>query len=283
MAIKIGLGGAPPLTTAALRFMLAAGILLTISLVRRYRFPTDIRTLLQLGYPGLYMYGLSYALIYFGEQYIDSSLASVLFGSFPFFVALLSWLRYRKERLTPLAWIGMLIGFSGVVLISLDSLQVSGNLFLGTLLTVLGAFCAAFGIVIHKQLYSEKNIVVSACVQMIVGGLPLLLTAVAFENGSDLSWSLPTLGSIVYLAVFGTVVAFLGYYWLLSRTGAVTVSLIAFVTPLVAIVIGTLIGDEHMTALTIAGTVLILSGIVLVIRRPRSQVKTQPEPQSVRS
>ena len=279
MAIKVGLQDAPPLVTAAFRFIVASAILVAIALVRRYRFPTDFRTLMRLGYPGLYMYGLSYALVYFAEGYIDSSLTSVLFGSFPFFVALLSWLRYRTEKLNLTAWGGMLVGFSGVVLISLHSLHMSGNLFLGTLLAVGGAFCAAFGIVIHKQFHSEGNIVISACVQMVFGGVPLFLAAMIFESWSDFNWSLTTLGSIVYLAVFGTVVAFLGYYWLLKRTGAVTVSLIAFVTPLVAIVIGTVFGDEQMTALTIAGTVLVLSGIVLVIRRPQSE----SEPQSAQS
>ena len=99
MAIKIGLTDAPPLTAATLRFILATLILLTIVLVKRYPFPRDLRTFLRLGYPGIHMYGLSYAFVYLSEERIDSALAGVLFGVFPFFVALLMSLRYKTEKL----------------------------------------------------------------------------------------------------------------------------------------------------------------------------------------
>lgn len=280
MAIKIGLQEAPPLTTAAMRFVLAASILSTIALVRGFRFPQGWRNILRIAYPGLYMYGISYASIYFAEQYIDSSLTSVLFGSFPFFVAILSWLRYKSEKMTPVAWAGMMIGFTGVVLISYHTLTMSGDLFLGTCLAVFGSFASAYGIVIHKRHHVELNIVVSSSVQMILGGLPLVIAAIVFENPFTFMFSAATLGSIAYLAIFGTVVAFLGYYWLLKRTEAVTVSLIAFLTPIVAITIGVAFGNESMSPLIIAGSVMVLGGIFLVIRRHRS-TQAAPEPRRV--
>jgi len=270
IAIKIGLADAPPLITAAVRFTIASCILATIAGARRYQYPKEVRQIIRLGYPGLYMYGASYALVYFAEQYIDSALTAVLFGAFPFFVAILTWVRYRTERLGFIAWIGMVIGFAGVVLISLDSLQTSGNLFLGVVLAVAAPLAAAWGVVIHKQHFARENIVVSSNVQMIFGGIPLILGALIFESWSDFNITVESVGSIVYLATFGTVVTFLGYYWLLRRIRLTTVSLIAFVTPLVAIFIGIILADEHMTPLIIFGTVLILSGIFLVLKKPGS-------------
>jgi drug/metabolite transporter (DMT)-like permease len=266
MAIKIGLTDAPPLTAATLRFILATLILLTIALIKRYSFPRDWRSLVRLGYPGIHMYGLSYAFVYLAEQRIDSALAGVLFGVFPFFVALLMWLRYRTERLSLRAWLGMCGGFAGVILISFGSLRTGGDVFLGTLLAVAGAFAAAYGVVIHKQHFSSGNIVVAATVQMMCGGLLLALGAIFLEPWWTFPMSAAAIAPLMYLAVFGTVVAFLGYYWLLARARAVTVSLIAFVTPLIAIAVGILYGQEQMTGLVAAGSALVLSGVFLVVK-----------------
>jgi len=276
IAIKLGLSHAPPLYTSGMRFLLAWAVLSGIALVRGYTFPRNVPRWLRLGYPGFYMYGVSYALIYFAEQYIDSSLTAVLFGSFPFWVAGLSHWLLKEERIGGVAWIGLLIGFAGVVVISYDQWQLSGQLFLGTMLALAGTFAAAYGMVLHKRLFVNENIVVSTSVQMSVGGVPLLLGAVIFERFSDFTFSLQSVGSIVYLALFATVFTFLSYYWLMRKTTAVVVSLIAFVTPVVAIAIGVPFFGESMTMLTVVGSALILSGIVLVVRKPR-QGTAMPE------
>jgi drug/metabolite transporter (DMT)-like permease len=267
LAIKIGLSQAPPITTAALRFVLAMIVLSGISLVKGYRYPRDVRTILSLAWPGLFMYGVSYALVYLAEQHIDSATAAVLFGAYPFFVAALSWLLYRSEKLSGLGWLGMLIGFAGVVLISYDSLQVSSQLFVGSLLAVAAPLAAAYGIVVHKQKHTDENIVVAVNVQMAAGGLFLIVWALLFESWSDFHPSAEAVGSIVYLALFGTVLTFLAYYWLVARLPVVSVSLIAFITPLVAVLIGLAAADERLTLFLAIGTALILSGVLLVIRK----------------
>jgi drug/metabolite transporter (DMT)-like permease len=276
IAIKIGLSQAPPLLTASFRFLLAMSILLGICYTRGYRFPREIRQWLSLGYPGIYMYCVSYALIYFAELYITSALTAVLFASFPFFVAIFSSFRLKNEQITPLAWVGLAIGFAGVVLISYDRLSVSDDLFLGTLLALGGSCAAAYGIVIHKKRFARENIYVSVTVQMITGGVLLVLAALLFEDISDFVVSPETIGSIIYLALFGTVVTFLGYYWLLSSQTVVTVSLIAFITPLVAIIIGAGFFDEQLSLHIAVGTALILAGVALVARR-KGAPATRPD------
>ena len=87
LAIKIGLCQAPPFTRAALRFVIATIALSIICNLRKHAYPRDLKTLLRLGYPGFYMYGLSYVLVNLAEQYIYSATAAVLFASYPFFVA----------------------------------------------------------------------------------------------------------------------------------------------------------------------------------------------------
>ncbi len=266
MGIKIGLSDAPPLYAASLRFALAVAILYAIILLKRYSFPKDVWETLKLAYPGLYMYGASYALIYFAEQYISSALTSVLFTSFPLFVAFLSIWMLKAERLRWAAWLGLGLGFFGIVVISYDSFQASGNLFLGSILTLGGSLMAAYGMLIHKKHFAGQNIVVAATVQMTLGGIPLLAAALLFERWSHFSLTPASVGSILYLAIIGTVIAFVAYYWLLSHTKAIIVSLIAFITPIVAVVLGFFWG-ESLPICTLAGTIMILTGILLVVRR----------------
>ena len=265
LAIKIGLSSAPPVTTAALRFLLALAVLLVISMIKRCRYPRNVKTLLSLAWPGLWMYGISYALVYLAEMYIDSGTAAVLFGAFPFFVAGLSWLLYRTERLSWIGWLGMFVGFAGVVVISYDSLQGSPQLFIGSLLAVAAPLAAAYGIVVHKHRHANEDIVVSVIVQMAAGGVLLIVWALLFEDWSSLTLSPEGMGSIVYLALCGTVFTFLTYYWLVARLPVVSVSLVAFITPLVAILIGVFVADEKLTLALAAGTALILGGVALVL------------------
>ncbi len=273
MAIKIGIADAPPFYTAGIRFMLSVLVLSGIALVRGYRYPRSLKALTSLGYPGIYMYGVSYALVYLAEGYIDSSLTAVLFGSFPFFVAMLSSFRLNDAPGINLkGWSGLLVGFSGVVLISYTQWEQSNDMLLGSVMVLMASFAAAWGIIIHKRQFTEENIVISTSVQMLFGGLPLLLLAILTEDFAQFDFSVAAIGSIIYLALFGSVTAFLLYYWLIRKTTVLLVSLIAFVTPLVAILFGMFLMDETLSWQTALGTGLILSGILAVIKRkPKSE------------
>lgn len=270
VAIKIGLTSAPPLYTAAIRFVVAILVLWLIIRIRGDRYPKGWRRWLSLGYPGLYMYCLNYAMVYFAERHISSALAAVLFAAFPFFVAVLSQYRHRLEVLSPAAWFGLAVGFGGVVLISYDQLNASGDLLVGTLLAVGAAFVAAWGMMIHKARFASENIFIAVHVQMIFGGIVLLSSALILEDYRDFVLTAESVGSALYLAVFGTVVTFLSYYWLLARIRAVIASSIAFLTPLVAIAIGVGFFGEEFTLFKIIGTAAILGGVVLVIRRGKT-------------
>ena len=276
MAIKIGLDDLPPLWASTLRFALAVLVLYSLVLARRLRLPRALGGWLRLGYPGLYMYGASYALVYMAEQRISSALTAVLFASFPIFVAVLSAWLLREERLRRKGWLGLLLGLAGVVLISLDSLQGSTSLFVGTILALGGSLASAYGVVIHKKHFASEDIVVTAVVQMTVGLVPMLVAALVLERFADVNMTLPAIGSILYLTILGTIVAFLGYYWLLKRMQAVAVALVAFITPLVAILIGVVGFGESFAVAHVGGTLLILCGVALVVRRPEPAGGLQP-------
>ncbi len=276
IGIKIGLEDAPPVTTAIIRFVIALSILYAIILFKQIKFPTTFKDILKLAYPGLYMYGVSYTCVYLGEQYISSALTSVLFASFPLFVALLSIKMLRSEKLTSFVWAGLVLGFLGIVVISYDSLQISGNLFLGCILILAASYVSAYGMVLHKKSFSQCDIFMATALQQSIGVILMLLYVILFENWRTFVFTPTSVGSILYLAIFGSVIAFLGYYWLLKHTTAVVVSLIAFITPVVAIFIGVGLFSEKMTTGTWVGSAMILGGIILVVRRQqRSSLQEQ--------
>lgn len=273
LAIKLGLADAPPFWSASVRFLISVSILFVILKVRRTRLPrTKSEWLIHTG-PGLLMYGLSYASVYSAEQYISSSLTAVLFATFPLLVALLSHLLLPSDKLTGWAWPGLTVGLAGVVTISWHTLELSGDLFRGAMLALLASAASATGVVLHKRHAVKVDIVVAATIQMILGTAVLLVGALATESFGDMKWTSVALGSILYLAIFGTVIAFLGYYWLMTRINVVSAAMIAFVTPLVASLIGVAFADESFTAPTALGGAMILLSIALVSwsRRPANR------------
>lgn len=273
MGIKIGLEDAPPFISLSLRYSLSVIILYSIILIKRYKFPTkNFKELLKFAYPGLFIYGGSYILVYIGELYISSSLTSVLFASFPLFVAILSILIIKTEKLNRMAWFGLTLGFLGIVTVFYDSLQFSGNLFLGCLLILSSSFLAAYGMIIHKKNFANENVYIATALQMTLGLVPMLLGALIFEDFSDFTITYKSIGSIIYLAVFGSVIAFSGYYWLMRHITAVNVSLIAFITPIIALLIGIGMFGETLSLGTWIGSGIILSGVFLVIKGQKRKI-----------
>ncbi len=264
MAIKLGLSDAPPFWSASVRFMLAIAILLVILRVRGTRLSAQKSDWLVHTGPGLLMYGVSYGSVYLAEQFISSSLTAVLFSTFPIFVALMSHWILPSDRLRGLAWPGMVIGLAGVVVISWHSLELSGDLFAGAMLGVLASLASATGVVLHRRHAVKVDIVAAATMQMSLGILLLLGGALTTESIADMRWTAVSIGSIVYLAVLGTVIGFLGYYWLMTHISVVSAAMIAFVTPLVASLIGVFFFDESFSAPTAVGGAMILFSVALV-------------------
>jgi drug/metabolite transporter (DMT)-like permease len=267
LAIKIGLDDAPPFWSAGIRFLIASLILAVYSKARKYRFPSSLKEFVKVAVPGALSYAFSYMAVYYAEVYIDSALAGVLFAGFPFFIAFYTMLLIKEEKLHALGWLGLLIGFAGIVVVFYDSLQESVFQWTGVLLVVAAAAASAYGTVYIKLYLAEYQITAMSAVQMLAGALIMLLSALIFESLYDFSLTAKSVFSILFLALFGTVVAFWGYYWLLRRIKIMILSQIAFITPLIAIILGVLIRSESFSGFDIIGSAMILTGVFLVIRK----------------
>ena len=158
-------------------------------------------------------------------------------------------------------------------------LAISGRLALaGCVAMVLSAFFAAYSNVLVKTHGKNLNPAVLAAFQMLFGLVPLLLYGLTFEgNPLRLRWTPLALVCLLYLAVVGTVIAFLMYYWLIQKMDVTKTMLISLVTPVVAVILGMLVLDEQLSWRTLVGGAMIMAGIgFIVVRKPRTSAVPAP-------
>ena len=267
--IKLGLEDLPPLTFAGIRFVIAAIILLLLIAVRRAPFPRRRRDLMLLALTGILSFSLNYGLVFWGEQYISSGLAALLQSMLPAFGLIIAHYYLPGEPMTLPRIAGVVMGVIGVGVIFSNQLRVSGPKALwGSAALVLSAFCAAYANVLVKAYCKHIDPVVLAAGQMMFGLIPLFLIGIPLEgNPFRFHWTSMALISLLYLAIVGTVIAFSLYYWLIQNMNVTDTMLIALVTPVVAVVLGMIVLKETLEWRTLAGGLMIMSGIALIVLR----------------
>lgn len=262
-AIKIGLDYFPPMYFLLGRFLLSAVILFGMAQLMGAKKLKSLRDYLPPVIFGLFM-GIDYYLIYYGEQYISSGLTSVLFSVMPFFGIFLSRV-YLKKQLKVNEILGALLGFIGILIIFGNSLvELKGSQLLPQLAIVASALAAAFGTAYMEKHPVEADPIYIVAVQMATVNLVPLVFGVWMDWGKPLVFSWQGMTALVYLAVFGTCLSFVMYYKLLNKDGTTLVTYIPLVTPIVAILAGTLFLQEKITIAMIGGLILILVGLFIL-------------------
>jgi drug/metabolite transporter (DMT)-like permease len=279
LAIKIGLEDLPPFLGAAVRFALAAGVLFALARLQRVPFPRSRRVHLALLGLGMGSFGMSYGVVYWAEQYIPSGLTAVLFATHPLLVLVIAHLLLRAERMTARRAAGVALGFVGVVLVfasDLSTVHPRAPVAAGVLM--LSPLAAAISNVAIKRWGTGLHVYNLTVLPMAYGSMALFTVSLATEDLASARWSTAALGSIVYLAVFGSVVAFVVYYSLLKRVAVTSLSLVSYIFPVVAVVLGWALLGERLGPGAWIGSATIIVGIVLATwRRRRAQVVTLPE------
>jgi drug/metabolite transporter (DMT)-like permease len=276
--IKLGLADLPPLTFAGIRFLLAALILTAIILARGLRWPRERKEWMLIVIVGILQFTLNYGLVFWGEQHISSGLAAVLQSTFPAFGLVIAHFYLPHERITGLKVVGVLMGSVGIAVIFSDQLSVAGHMaLLGSIALVLSAFFGAYGNVLVKA-YSQKiDPLVLAAGQMACGFPPMLALGIATEgNPFRLHWTMRAIGSLAYLVVVGSVIAFGLYYWLVRNMEVTKTMLIALVTPVTAVILGILVLHEKLNWRLFAGGACIISGLGLIVFRKRQKIVSKP-------
>lgn len=263
LAIKIGLESVPPFFGVAIRFAIAMLILAAIILIRRESIPLTRDAIWLYVSLAFLSFGIPYALVYWSEQYIASGLASVLFSAYPFVVAVGSHLLLPNERLNVFKIAGISLGFVGVLTIFWSDISLGTAGVSGMLAVLLSTLFQGTSLVIVKRFNKSISPTVLSFGGMTLGVIILFAIAFTFEDISKVSLDTKGVLSILYLATFGTVVTFVVYYWLLKHVEAVFLSLVSFVTPVLALILGAVFMDELFSSRAILGAGCILAGIVI--------------------
>lgn len=267
--IKLGLEDLPPLTFAGIRFVISCAIIFLIIRIRGMQLPRARADWILLAVTGILSFGLNYGLVFWGEQHISSGLAALLQATLPAFGLVFAHFHLPGERLSWTRIGGVVLGVCGVAVVFSNQLAIAGRQALaGCVALILSAAFAAYSNVLVKAHGKNLNPAIMAAGQMFFGLLLLFAVGIPLEgNPFRFHWTPMAVIALLYLAVVGSVIAFLLYYWLVQNMDVTNSMLIALVTPVVAVILGMLVLNEEFGWRTLAGGAMIMLGIALIVLR----------------
>ena len=267
LAIRFAIETLPPFSMAAVRFTVAGGILYAIARPRTER-PTRLNWV-SAGIVGTLLLAGGNGGVVWAEQWVPSGLTALIVATVPLWMVLFDWLFAEAPRPSKLLIVGLVWGLCGVGLL-MSSTEVGAQSREGLLggLAVLGASISwAAGSIYARKASLPHSPLLATAMQMVAGGLALSLVATVAGEGGQLHWSAFSVKSIlalVYLIVFGALIAFTAYIWLLGVSTPARVSTYAYVNPAVAVLLGWLLAGERLDARAALAVLIILSSVALV-------------------
>ena len=278
--IRIGVSQVPPFLFASSRFIIAGLILLLWTIARHEPLPTRRE------WPSILLIALiifvgDYGLLFWAEQRVPSGVAAVVMATIPAFMALSEIIFLRTQRLTLRLALALLIGIGGVAVL------MSRSLLLGTapvsaagaIALLIASFNWAIASTLTRKLPLPASKVMSSGAQMLSGGLMLFLVSITtrelhrfhLASVTPVGWI-----AFVYLIVFGSIIGFTAYLWLIHHESPTRVGTYAYVNPVVAVMLGYLFGNEGLGPRTVLGTLFVLISVI-VITTTKKPATIQPK------
>jgi len=270
LAIRIAVLELPPLFAAGARFFTAGVALFALMRFRGQASPTarQWRNLLILG---LLMFVAEYGPLFWAEKYVPSGVASVLEATLPILTLIIEVLVLRQQRFRWTLALSTAIGFAGITVLLVPGSGESVAL-LPCAAILLGAITWSLGSVLSRSLDLPKSRPLTAGAAMMMGGAILLALSAALGEMHPLPHVSMRAGlAVLYLIVFGSILGFTAFVWLLARMPATRVSSHAYVNPIVAVALGYFVAGETITLRMLAGTVLVIASVALILRPLRAQ------------
>jgi drug/metabolite transporter (DMT)-like permease len=266
LAIRYAVETIPPLFVASSRHLIAGALLFGWCWWRGLR-PTRQQWFASIVL-GVLFFLIGHGTLHWAEQTLPSGLAALLIATEPIFVAIILTAT-RRTRLTPTLLIGLLLGLFGVALIMGGDLQTDRSQMLSSLAVLIGTVSWSIGMVYSRSAALHPDDSMAAAMSLLAGAVMLFLvgTVTGEAAGFDLAFvSVKSLVALGYLAIAGSLVAYLAYFWLLNRFTPTLISTHTYVNPVVALVLGWSIAGEVLTARFVFGGVVVIAAIVLVGR-----------------
>lgn len=267
--IKIGVDhGLEPFTLIAFRLLIGFGLLATVVAIAREPLPRDPRMYGHLFVMGVINIAIPFTLITFAEQTVDSSLAAVINSGVPLFVIVIAALFLKGETVTLNRVAGLVVGFIGVaILVGFNVIDLGSANAVGELALVGATISYAAGNVYAKAHVHGLRPMIPALFQVFFGLVVTATLALATEHPLATIPGPEALFAVVWLGLFGSGLAYLSYFRILQHWGATRTSMVAYLLPVVGIVLGAIVLSEAVSPSTLLGGVLVVGGVALVNAR----------------
>jgi drug/metabolite transporter (DMT)-like permease len=277
LAIKVALETIPPFLMGGLRYS-TAGVVLTLILLSRGRRLPALADWRRLAVLACFMLLIGNGGVVWGEQFVPSGLTAVLVGTSPFWMVTVEALLQKGQQLFFRQWLGLIIGFLGIVVLVWPDITAGGAGGRGFAWGVasLQLACAgwAIGSSYTRRHVLPRDVIGSAAVQMFFGGLFMLGAGTLFGEWGHLSFNPRTSVALVYLSLAGSVVAFAAYSYALQHLDVAVVSLYTYVNPVIAVALGVMLLGEPFQLRMLVAAAVILVGVVIVGPATRARVRS---------
>ena len=266
LGIRYAVETIPPLVAAGIRHSIAGTILLAWAWARGFR-PTRAHWISGI-IVGALFFLIGHGSLHWAEQFVGSGLAALLIATEPMFILVLAWLM-GQQKISRLSALGLGLGVLGVAMLTGAELTTKGSCLAGVLAVLVGSFAWSAGVVISPKVKLPNDALGRTALPTICGAVMLLAAAVLSGELHATHWASISLRSILglaYLIVFGSVIAFTAYTWLLQRCPPAVVATHTYANPVVAVFLGWLLASEPLTMRVVLASVAILGAIVLIRR-----------------
>lgn len=269
LAIRYAVETIPPFMMIGMRSLLAGIILYLISRIKS-KEKIKRENILPLFTIGAMFFLIGHGLLAWAQQYVPSGMAAVLIASEPLWVIGIEWFFLKDTRVKLRGIFGLFLGFGGIVYLiaTTTGISTSSNDFLGSAFIVVGALSWGGGAVYSRVAKIPRSPMLSSGMELIFGGVLVLIASFIIGEPAQFQLSHVTLRSLLgllYLVVFGSVIAFSAYVWLLGHTSVTRISTHTYVNPVVAVFLGWLIASEQVTTALLIVTVVIILSVYLVL------------------
>jgi drug/metabolite transporter (DMT)-like permease len=285
VAIRFGVEVLNPFVLAAVRFLIAGPLMLAWCAARGMRLRQSPRDFALLAAIGILILAIGNVGVMWAEQYLASGLAALLVAVIPLYVALLESVLPNGEGLRARGWVGIVIGFAGLVILLSPGLRAGlharDHQLVGAVATLLSAFAWTCGSILSRRARVAANAFVAAAWEMLFAGIFNLLVTLLPGASLRVHFGTQAVLSIAWLVTFGSLVGYTAYIYLLEHVPVAKVSTYAYVNPIVAVILGALLLGERLVPIEYAGMAAILVAVYLVtsskLRATPAQVPEQVE------
>ncbi len=268
VAIRFGVEVLSPFVLASIRFLIAGPLMLAICAARGMKLRQTRRDYVMLAVIGVLMLGVGNVGLVWSEQYLPSGLAALLIAVIPIYVALLEAFLPGGEGLRAKGWVGIGVGFAGLILLLSpgfrEGMHSASGQMMGAIVAIVCAFGWVCGSILSRRAKLQASAFVAAAWEMLFAGIFNTCLMAGFGGLRGNHFSMQAFWSIAWLVTFGSLVGYTAYIYLLEHVPVAKVSTYAYVNPIVAVVLGAIFLHERLIGIEYAGMAAIVIAVYLV-------------------